>query len=176
MPLTEERVKHCYPGETISSICNGIPQDIDPRAVSEPSVPVDWNSGCSNSTVSRSSLLSAPYQPTEAVIRAGSSRSNENLKSNVRKRNYKGQRVSDNVKSKIIRPRIIDTRNIMRLSSPETTNAFCNVKKVDSGITIKLLEKPDNERKKIVIRNPKYVSLIIFIRCIKEILLMCRKV
>lgn len=163
MPLTEERVKHCYPGETLSSVCNGIPQDIDPRSVSEPSVPVDWNSSYSNNIVSKSSLLSAPYQPTEAIIQAGSSRLNENLKSNVRKRNYKGQRVNDNVKHKMIRPRIIDTRNIARSGSTEKTNVFCNVKRIDSGITVKLLDRSNDEKKKIIIKNPKYVSFMILI-------------
>lgn len=166
MPLTEERIKHCYPGETVSSICNGIPQSIDPRSVSEPSLPPDWNSNCSNNTMSRWDLFSAPYQPTEAVIQAGSSRSSENPKSNVRKRNYKGQIVNDNVKVKITRPRIIDTRNIARLNSIEKTNVFCNVKKIDNGITVKLLERSDDEKKKIVIKNPKYVSFKTYaIRC-----------
>ncbi|EFN87886.1 Uncharacterized protein DKFZP564O0523-like protein [Harpegnathos saltator] len=166
LPLTEERVKHCYPGETLSSICNGIPQNIDSRSVSKPSVPIEWNNAAS-----ASGLLSAPYQPTEAVIQAGSSQSNGNLKSNVRKRNYKGQRVSDNMKVKITRPQLIDTRNIAKLSSAEKTNVFCNVKKVNSGITVKLLEKSD-ETKKIVIKNPKYVSLYntCAARYIKEVL------
>ncbi|XP_011154770.1 uncharacterized protein LOC105192375 [Harpegnathos saltator] len=154
LPLTEERVKHCYPGETLSSICNGIPQNIDSRSVSKPSVPIEWNNAAS-----ASGLLSAPYQPTEAVIQAGSSQSNGNLKSNVRKRNYKGQRVSDNMKVKITRPQLIDTRNIAKLSSAEKTNVFCNVKKVNSGITVKLLEKSD-ETKKIVIKNPNVTHLI----------------
>lgn len=153
LPLTEERVKHCYPGETISSICDGIPQDIDPRYVSEPSLPANWNSGYSNNTVSKWESL-APYQPTEAVIEAGSSRPNDNPKLNVRKRNYKGQLVNDNMKVKISRPRIIDTRNIARLNTTEKTNVFCNVKKVDSGITVKLVER-SNDKKKIVIKNPK---------------------
>ncbi|XP_032672927.1 RNA-binding protein 48 [Odontomachus brunneus] len=160
LPLTEERVKHCYPGETISSICDGIPQDIDPRSVSEPSLPVNWNSSCSNNTVSEWESLSAPYQPTEAVIQAGSSRSSENLRSNVRKRNYKGQLVNDDMKVKISWPRIIDTRNIARLNSTEKTNVFCNVKKVNSGITVKLLERSNNDKKKIVIKNPNVTHLI----------------
>lgn len=89
-------------------------------------------------------------------MQAGSLLSSGNPKINVRKRNYKGQRVNDNVKVKIVRPQLIDTRNIARLSSTEKTNVFCNVKKVD-GITVKLLEKPDDKKKKIVIKNPKYV-------------------
>lgn len=157
MPLTEERVQHCYPGETLSSVCNGIPQSIDPRPVSEPSVPIGWDSSSSNSTVSGSNSLPAPYQSHEAVMQAGSLLSSGNPKINVRKRNYKGQRVNDNVKVKIVRPQLIDTRNIARLSSTEKTNVFCNVKKVDGGITVKLLEKPDDKKKKIVIKNPKYV-------------------
>ncbi|XP_014479637.1 PREDICTED: RNA-binding protein 48 isoform X2 [Dinoponera quadriceps] len=157
LPLTQERVQYCYPEETLSSICNGIPQNIDPRPISEPSLPVDWYSSYSNNQTGEASL-SAPYRPTEAVIEAGSSRSSGSP--NVRKRNYKGQLVSDNVKVKVTRPRLIDTRNIARLNSTEKTDVFCNVKKVDSGITVKLLERPDNERKKIVIKNPNVTHLI----------------
>lgn len=158
MPLTEERLKHCYPGETLSSICNGIPQNIDPRPVSEPRLPINWN--YNSSIASGSASLSAPYQPTEAVIQTGIQQRNRNPKLNVQKRkNYKDQYI-DNVKVKIVRPQLIDTRNIAKSSSVEKTNVFCNVKKVESGITVKLLEKPDTAKKKIVIKDPKYISLI----------------
>ncbi|XP_029159203.1 uncharacterized protein LOC114931386 isoform X1 [Nylanderia fulva] len=157
LPLTEERLKHCYPGETLSSICNGIPQDIDPRPVSEPRLPINWN--YDNNIASGSELLSAPYQPTEAVIQAGSQQQNTNRKLNLQKRkNYKGQYI-DNVKVKITRPRLIDTRSIVKSSSSEKTNVFCNVKKVENKITVKLLEKPDTA-KKIVIKDPNVTHLI----------------
>lgn len=158
LPLTEERLKHCYPGETLSSICNGIPQTIDPRPISEPSLLINNNSSTSSGLVS----LPAPYQPTEAVMQADTRRSNENPGSNVRKRkNYKGQHIGNNVKVRIVRPRLIDTRNIARLNAVVETNVFCNVKKTENEITIKLLERSDNKRKKIVIKNPRYVSPIL---------------
>lgn len=158
MPLTEERIKHCYPGETLSSICNGIPQNIDPRPVSEPRLPINWNYD-SNIAAGSKSLL-APYQPTEAVIQAGSQQQSMNRKLNVQKRkNYKGQYI-DNVKVKITRPQLIDTRNIAKSSSSEKRNVFCNVKKVENRITVKLLEKSDTAKKKIVIKDPKYISSI----------------
>jgi hypothetical protein len=163
LPLTEERLKHCYPGETLTSICNGIPQSIDPRPVSEPSLPPNWDNNCS-SAASGSISLPAPYQPSEAVIQSAV-QANRNTELNTRKRkNYKGQYINDNVKVRLVRPQLIDTRNIFK-SNIEKTNVFCNVKKVESGITVKLLKKPNNE-KKIIIKDPKYVSLM-FMQCIK---------
>lgn len=159
LPLTEERLKHCYPGETLSSICNGIPQNIDPRPVSEPHLPINWN--CNNSIASGSESLPAPYQPTEAVIQTGIQQPNRNPKLNMQKRkNYKGQYIDNYTKVKIVRPRLIDTRNIAKSNSVEKTNVFCNVKKVESGITVKLLEKPDITKKKIVIKDPNVTHLI----------------
>lgn len=165
MPLTEDRLQHCYPGETLSSICNGIPRDIDPRPVSEPSLPVNWNGNCSTSdvTAGSSSSLTAPYQPTEAIIQAGTRQPNRIQGPNAYKRkNYKGQHINDNVKVKIARPRLIDTRNIVGFNKTvEKTNTFSNAKKIESGITIKLLKTSDSKEKKITIRNPKYVFVFI---------------
>ncbi|XP_011859177.1 PREDICTED: RNA-binding protein 48 [Vollenhovia emeryi] len=160
LPLTEERIRHCYPGETLSSICNGIPQNIDPRPVSEPRLPNNWQRDPSSSTVSSlESYPAAPYRSTEAVIQAGTQRANKNPDLNARKRkNYRGHGTT--VYNKVVRPRLIDTRNIARLNSAEKTNVFSNVKKVESRITIKLLERSDSERKKIVIKNPNVRSLV----------------
>lgn len=139
----------------MSSICNGIPQNIDPRPVLEPRLPINWN--YNSSIASGSKSLSAPYQSTEAVIQTEIQRP----KLNVQKRkNYKGQHIDSDAKVKIFRPRLIDTRNIAKSSSIEKTNVFCNVKKVESGITVKLLEKSDTSKKKIVIKDPKYISPI----------------
>ncbi|XP_071631339.1 uncharacterized protein [Temnothorax longispinosus] len=157
LPLTEKRIKHCYPGETLSSICKGIPQNIDPRPVPEPRLPINWEDDHNSSTVSSSEIHPAPYQSTEAVIQAGIQQANKNPDLNERKwKNYRGHHIDNKVK--VVRPRLIDTRNIARLNFTEKTNMFSNVKKVESGITIKLLERSDSEKKKIVIKNPKYVS------------------
>ncbi|KAL6257424.1 hypothetical protein P5V15_010996 [Pogonomyrmex californicus] len=158
LPLTEERLEHCYPGETLSSICDGIPQNIDPRPVSEPRLPTHWKSDCNSSTSSKS--FPAPYHSTEPVIQMGIQQANKNLMSNKRKwKNYKGHNVKNDVKVKIVQPRLIDTRNIARSNATEKTNVFCNVKK-ENEITIKLLKKPDNDKKKIVIKNPSVTSLV----------------
>lgn len=155
LPLTEERLKHCYPGETLASICNGIPRSIDPRPVSEPSLPANWNDGYS--AASSSTSLVAPYQPTEAVIQSRVQQTSRNGELNAgKKKNYKGRNINDNVKVRIVRPRLIDTRNILK-SNTERTNVHCNVKKVESGITVKLLNKPSRD-KKIIIKNPRCVS------------------
>ncbi|KYM75967.1 UPF0712 protein C7orf64 like protein [Atta colombica] len=123
LPLTKERIKHFYPGETLS-------------------YPV-------------------PYQSTEALMQTGSQQADKNLDSNRKQKTekQKNYRVCCIDKVKVVRPQLIDTKNIMRLNFSEKTNVFCNVKKVGSKITIKLLEKPNNE-KKIVIKNPSVISLI----------------
>lgn len=164
LPLTEDRLKHCYPGETLTSICNGIPQNIDPRRVIKPSLPINWNSRSNSSTASGSNAsLPTSSRSTKAAIQPVTQQSNVNPDSNVRKRrNYKGQRIDDSVKVKIFRPQLIDTRKLAKPSSAVETNVFYNVKKVESGITIKLLGRSDNEKKKIVIKDPKYVLLWIF--------------
>lgn len=153
LPLTEERLKHCYPGETLSSICDRIPQNIDPRFVSEPSLSVDWNNDNYSGTVAR--LDKAPYQQTEALMQQPNKQA-----SNIRKRkNYKGQSIDNNVKVKIIRPQLTDAKSTAKLNSIEK-NIFCNVKKIESGITVKLLETSNNEKKKIVVKNPNVTNLI----------------
>lgn len=155
MPLTEERINHCYPGETLSSICNNIPQNIDPRFVSEPRLPINWKNNHNSTTSYNSESYSAPYQSTEAVIQARIQQANKNPDLNVRKRkNYKGHHINN--KSKVVWPQLIDTRNVAKLNS-EKTNVFSNVKKIESGITIKLIEKSDSKKKKIIIKNPRYV-------------------
>lgn len=167
LPLTEGRLKHCYPGETLSSICDGIPKNIDPRFVPEPSLLVNWSNGnCSEGTASGSNRAS--YQETEALIQQPNKQA-----LNMRKRkNYKGQSIDSNVKVKLIRPQLIDTRSIAKLNSIEkTTHVFCNVKKIDSGITVKLLEAFNNE-KKIIIKNPKYVYLYLYVEYLE--LVCCR--
>lgn len=153
MPLTEERIKHCYPGETLFSICNRIPQNIDPQSVSEPCLSVNWKND-HNSTTSSSESYQTPYQSTEAVIQTRIQPANKNPNLNVRKqKNYRGHCIVNKVK--VVRPQLIDTRNIVRLNS-EKMNIFSNVKKIESGITIKVLTRSDS-KKKIIIKNPRYV-------------------
>ncbi|KYN31602.1 UPF0712 protein C7orf64 like protein [Trachymyrmex septentrionalis] len=157
LPLTEERIKHFYPGETLSSICNEILPNRDLRPVSEARLSINWKSDYNNSTVSSAESYPVPYQSTEALMQTGSQQADKNLDSSVRKqKNYRVRCIN---KVKVVRPRLIDTRNITRSNFSEKTNVFCNVKKVESKITIKLLEKPNNE-KKIVIKNPSVISLI----------------
>ncbi|KAG5327471.1 RBM48 protein, partial [Pseudoatta argentina] len=175
LPLTEERIKHFYPGETLSSICNGMLPTRDLRPVSAPRLSINWKSGC-NSTVSSAESYPMPYQSTEVLMQTGSQQANRNLDSNVQKQ--KNYRVRCIDKVKVVRPRLIDTRNITRLNFSEKTNVFCNVKKVESKITIKLMEKPNNEKKKIVIKNPRYIYLCTHIQKISKRLatLKCKRV
>lgn len=160
LPLTEERLKHCYPGETLTSICNGIPQNIDPRCVTEPGLPINWNTSWSN-TASGSDSLSASNQSIEArATQPVTQKPNSDSNFTRKRKNYKGQRIDDGVKVKIFRPQLMDTRKLAKPSFTEKTNVFYNVKKVESGITVKLLKQSDNEKKKIVIKNPNVTHLI----------------
>lgn len=142
--------KH-YPGETLSSIYNGIPRHIDPRPVSEPSLP----SASQSQEVASSStaLLQAPYHPNEDVI----SEARETVSkpdSAKGKKNYKGQAVDGSVKVRVVRPRIVDTSAIVKWDT-SIKNVFANPKKVESNITIKLIPRSDNQSKRIVIKDPR---------------------
>ncbi|CAD1474814.1 unnamed protein product [Heterotrigona itama] len=117
LPLTEERLHQQYPGKTLVSIYDGIPQSLDPRAVCEP-----------------------------------------NSVENKRK-NYKGQSVNTNVKVRIVRPQIIDTNTIVKRDT-SNKNVFSSQKKVQSNITIKLIPRNDNGKKRIVIKNPSVSQLV----------------
>ena len=91
-------------------------------------------------------LLQAPYQPHEEILKVASSRP-------LKRKNYKGQTVSGETKVKVVRPRLIDTRNIARQEEPEK-KIFVNAKKVESGIKIKILPKAEG-KKRIVIKDSR---------------------
>lgn len=128
--------------------------------MSKPSLPINWKND-HNSTTSNSELYSAPYQSTEPVIQARIQQANKNPDLNVRKRkNYREYHINN--KSKVW-PQLIDTRNIAKLNS-EKKNVFSNVKKIESGITIKLVDKSDSKKKKIIIKDPRYVYSLTCLR------------
>jgi len=123
------------------------------QSVSEPRLPINWKGD--GSTTSNSESFLTPS--TKTVIHTGI-KANENVDLKMRKqKNYRGHRIDKKIK--VVRPQLIDTRNIYpaKINSTEKTNVFSSIKKVKNGITIKLLERSDNEKKKIVIKNPKYV-------------------
>lgn len=136
LPLTEDRLSQQYPGETFSSINNGIPIPIDPRAVSEPSLPGTSNNNTFQETTKK-------IKPTDV-------------------KNYKGRHFHNTPVVKIIRPKLIDTIKIKnkQINEKTDTNIYQAVKKVDSGIKIKLVSNNDNTKKRIVIKNPSVTSLI----------------
>ncbi|XP_011310531.1 RNA-binding protein 48 [Fopius arisanus] len=123
LPLTEERLSHQYPNESFTSINDGIPKSIDPRPVSEPSLP-----------------------PSKRL------KHNKHV-------NYKGHVVRAN--NKLVRPKIIDTKSLPHFKAlREDAKVVPVVKKVDSGIKIKLLSHPDPNKKRIIIKNPGATKLI----------------
>nr|XP_033329263.1 RNA-binding protein 48-like isoform X1 [Megalopta genalis] len=159
LPLTEERLIKHYPGETLTSIYNGIPQNIDPRPVSEPSLPSTSSSYQDNQFTS--DIPQAPYNINEAIIQATTS--NEKLSKfdsvKNKKRNYKGKPIDCNIKNKVVRPSIVNTSTIINWDSSDK-KVFSNPKKVDSNITIKLISKDDNNKKRIVIKDPNVSKLV----------------
>ncbi|XP_076160286.1 uncharacterized protein LOC143143175 isoform X2 [Ptiloglossa arizonensis] len=158
LPLTEERLIQHYPEETLTSIYNGIPQNIDPRIVSEPSLPSTSYINQENDSITLT-LSQAPYHPNETVIKT-------ELKEGISKfdhqkgkrKNYKGQPVDSNVKVRVIRPEIVDTSTIVKWNTSEK-NLFSNPKKIKSNITIKLIPKSD-EKKRIIIKDPSVSQLV----------------
>ncbi|KZC07730.1 PREDICTED: RNA-binding protein 48 [Dufourea novaeangliae] len=155
LPLTKERLIKQYPGETLTSIYNGIPQNIDPRPVSEPSLPSTSYSS-QNSKSNAPAIPQAPYHPSEAILKETIPKFDT---ARGKKRNYKGQSVDNNVKFKIVRPQIVNTSTIVKWDTSER-KVFSNPKKVDSNITIKLISKSDNDKKRIVIKDPSVSQLI----------------
>ncbi|XP_076686391.1 uncharacterized protein LOC143378481 isoform X2 [Andrena cerasifolii] len=159
LPLTEERLTKHYPGETLYSIYNGIPQHIDPRPVSEPSLPSASYS--QEATSISSALLQAPYHPNEDVIKINEARESALKRDSAKgkRKNYKGQAVNSDVKVRVVRPRIVDTATIVKWDT-SNKNVFANPKKVESNITIKLISKSDNDSKRIIIKDPSVSQLV----------------
>ena len=156
--MTEERLHQQYPGETLVSIYNGIPQSLDPRAVCEPSLP-SISSEYEKNTVILSQT--ACHLPGTNIHANNSQRTTSKSDSVGNKRkNYKGQSINTNVKVRIVRPQIVDTSTIMKRDT-SNKNVFSSQKKVQSNITIKLIPRNDNEKKRIVIRNPRYNAYFI---------------
>ncbi|XP_076294751.1 RNA-binding protein 48 [Lasioglossum baleicum] len=160
LPLTEERLTKHYPGETLTSIYNGIPQNIDPRPVSEPSLPSTSYNYQDNESIT-SATSQAPYSIDEAIIQTTASNTKLSRFDDVKrkKRNYKGQPVDTSIKNKIVRPSIINTSNIVNWDA-SGKKVFSNPKKVESNITIKLIAKNDNSKKRIVIKDPNVSQLV----------------
>ncbi|XP_053985179.1 uncharacterized protein LOC128896379 isoform X2 [Hylaeus anthracinus] len=159
LPLTEERLIKHYPGETLFSIYNGIPQNIDPRPVSEPSLPSTSYSHQEND--STTALPQAPYHPNEAIIRTTEVKEGVSKfdRRKAKRKNYKGQSADGNVKVRVVRPEIVDTSTIVKWDISKK-NLFSNPKKVQSNITIKLIPQRDNEKKRIVIKDPSVSQLV----------------
>ncbi|KAK1130927.1 hypothetical protein K0M31_017232 [Melipona bicolor] len=158
LPLTEKRLYRQYPGETLVSIYDGIPQSLDPRIVCEPSLP----SISSEYEKNTASILSqTACHLTGTNIHENSSQSTTSKSDSVgnKRKNYKGQSINTNVKVRIVRPQIVDTSIIMKRDT-SNKNVFSSQKKVQSNITIKLIPRNANEKKRIVIKNPSVSQLI----------------
>lgn len=145
-----------YPGETLSSIYNGIPQSIDPRTVSEPSLPSTSYSRQGNDP-DMPAILQAPYHSNEVLLNTLKA-SEITLEPDCikgKRKNYKGQSIESNVKVRIVRPQIVDTSTIVKWNKSEKT-VFTNPKKTQNNITIRLIPKSDDEKKRIIIKDPRY--------------------
>lgn len=157
--MTEERLHQQYPGETLVSIYDGIPQSLDPRAVCEPSLP---SISFEYEKNTESILSQTACYLTETNIHASNSQRNTSKSNSVgnKRKNYKGQSINTNVKVRIVRPQIVDTSTIVKRDT-SNKNIFSSQKKVQSNITIKLIPRNDNEKKRIVIKNPRYSAYLI---------------
>ncbi|KAK0167453.1 hypothetical protein PV327_004849 [Microctonus hyperodae] len=145
LPLTDDRLSQQYPGETFDSIYEGIPRNIDPRPVSEPSLPrgLDFNSGLYTQLNNSST--------TEADV---------NFQGNSKRKNYKGRIINSNTKVRVIRPQLIDTKKLIAFNETEEKKVFPVVKKIDNGIKIKLLPASNEKQKRIIIKDPSTIHLV----------------
>ncbi|KOC71213.1 hypothetical protein WH47_06135, partial [Habropoda laboriosa] len=160
LPLTQARQTQHYPGEILSSIYDGIPQNLDPRPVSELSLPSTSYSHLENNSVPFASSQ-APYHPNEAIIRTRKHKETT-LKSEGTKnkrKNYKGQYVNNNVKIRVVRPQLGDTSSIVKWDT-SNKNVVSNPKKLQSNMTIKLIPKSGDDRKRIIIKDPSVSQLV----------------
>ncbi|XP_006612941.1 uncharacterized protein LOC122718524 isoform X1 [Apis laboriosa] len=156
LPLTKERLIQQYPGKTLSSIYDGIPQNLDPRLVCQSNLP-----STSFEYSNNASILKVPYHSTEAIIKTSVPKETI-LKSNYTKnkrKNYKGQYINNNVKVRLVKPQLVDTSTIVKWDI-SNKNIFSNPKKIDSNITIKLIPKNDVEKKRIIIKDPSVSQLV----------------
>ena len=150
LPLTEERLGQQYRNDSLKTIYNGIPREIDPRPVSEPSLPVGWKPEGDETS---SQFPPPPYNDSDALGRAVVQSQPEKS----RKRNYRGRPVDEGIKVKVIRPQLVDTKKLVKFNEQEQKNLFTAAKKVNSGIKIKIFEKTDEgNNKRIVMKNPRY--------------------
>lgn len=159
LPLTEERLWQQYPGETLFSIYDGIPQSLDPRPICEPSLP-STSSAYQKDTASNS--LQSPYYPTEAIIVQASEFKETTSKLDCvrnKRKNYKGQSINNNIKVRVVKPQIVDTSAIAKWDT-SNKNIFSNPKKPRNNIIIKLIPKSENEKKRIVIKDPSVSQLV----------------
>lgn len=154
LPLTEERLTHQYPGETFSSIYDGIPRALDPRPVSEPSLPSTSHTSQENNV----SMLQTPYHPDEAIMNASGTAKTLDYAGRKRK-NYKGQSIDNGVKVRIVRPQLVDTSTIVKWDN-SNKKIFSKPRKTQSNITIKLIPKKSDEKKRIVIKDPSVSRLV----------------
>ncbi|KAK0176086.1 hypothetical protein PV328_000255 [Microctonus aethiopoides] len=145
LPLTNDRLSQQYPGETFASIYEGIPRNIDPRPVSEPSLPhgSDFNSGVFTHLNSSTTEADVNYHQ-------GCSK----------RKNYKGRIINSNTKVRVIRPQLIDTKKLIAFNETEEKKVFPVVKKIDNGIKIKLLPAFNEKQKRIVIKDPSITHLV----------------
>ncbi|XP_066588468.1 RNA-binding protein 48 [Prorops nasuta] len=161
LPLDEDRLHKTNPGETLQSIYNKIPQELDRRLIPFPSLPQHLINNHNYENLNETNPYKAPYEPMETILCASSNDQFESIKNSYKvKRNYKGKLINDTVKSKIVRPSIIDTRQITIAAKSQSFNSFAKVKKVDKGITIKLKTGIDDAKKRIVIKNTSVKELV----------------
>lgn len=158
LPLTEERLRQQYPGETINTIFNEIPKNIDPRHQFELNQP-----SCSYSNpeeqITDNGQYQAPYSCNETIIRACDTKCTKTADTVNRKRNYKGQSIINRIKVKTVRPQLVNTSTIVKWEASRK-NVFNKPKNTENRIIIKLLPSDEDKRKKIVIKNPSIKQLV----------------
>lgn len=145
LPLTVGRLEQQYPSASLSTIYEGIPRSIDPRPISEPSLPQNWSE--TRKQGESSDVPEAPYDRSDVLGRS--------VIAAPKRKNYRGRPTKGGVKVLVVRPQIVDTTKLASFTKRPEKNILPVVKKVDSGITIKVLNKIDDGKKRIVLKDPR---------------------
>lgn len=144
--MTEGRLAQQYPQESATTIYNGIPREIDPRPVSEPSLPSPYYF---NSTTGEQSTDTATNSTKTPWINA------RDDGRGIKRKNYKGRTIDNANKIHVVRPQLIDTKRLATFNSKPETKIFPVVKKIENGIIIKLLPKVNDEKKRIILKDQR---------------------
>lgn len=163
--MTEQRLAKNYPNESMNHFQCQYSTHAGPPMTDLESPSTSTCPSVSYQPHPAPELLQAPYQVTEAILREAGIRESKIIPHNgsskrLKRKNYKGHTIYESTKVRVVTPKPIAVPQTTP-KEEETKVVFSNVKKKESGIVIKLKKDDSDEKKRIVIKNPKYVHLLL---------------